>query len=52
MEIKLRGWNSPVKRLILWALGLLVSCENRGFPLLFPKFQGGGCDGASERNTC
>lgn len=50
MEIKLKGWNSPVERLILWALGLLPSCESRGFPLLFPKFQGWG-DGASERKA-
>ena len=32
----------------LW--GLLVSCENRDCPPLFPKFQGEV--GASERNTC
>lgn len=31
-----------LKRLILWALGLLVSCDNRSFPLLLLKFQGVG----------
>lgn len=39
MEIKLRGWKPPDKRLLLWALGLFDSCKNRG-------------DGAGERTSC